>query len=315
MQQVLFRIPGLGVNITGYGVMLSAAFLAGLALACWRAKREKIDPDLIYDFSFWMLIGGLVGARLFFVIEYHDQFKSFWDVFKVWKGGIVFYGSVIGATTAFFLYRLRWRFPLGPVLDALAPSVALGIALGRLGCFLNGCCYGDQCDPAKIPWAVRFPAESPPWYDQLSRGQIIKPQGYPPWANYTLRDETGKVTKVVTASTRSLPVHPTQLYSAIDGLILLCLLSAYYPLRRRDGEVMALLMVTYPVSRFLIERLRNDEVAVFAGMTISQNMSILLFLCGLLYWYRLSRTPPVRYADTATIPERPEARRARVLSK
>src|SRR5258708_2681776 len=121
-----------------------------------------------------------------------SQMKTLWDVFKVWKGGIVFYGSVIGATAAFFLYRRLRPFPLGPVLDAIAPSVALGIALGRVGCFLNGCCYGDVCDPATVPWAVRFPAESPPWYDQLRRGEIIKPKGSPPWVDREIKDETGR---------------------------------------------------------------------------------------------------------------------------
>src|SRR5205823_8254718 len=97
----------------------------------------------------------------------------------------------------------------------------------------------------------------------------------------------------------SLPVHPTQLYSAIDGLVLLFLLSAYYPLRRRDGEVMALLMVTYPVTRFLVEYLRNDERVFFAGLTISQNLSVLVLFAGLLFWYRLSRLPVKVYAVEA----------------
>ena len=86
-------------------------------------------------------------------------------------------------------------------------------------------------------------------------------------------------------------LHPTQLYSTIDGLILLLLLSAYYPLRRRDGEVMGLLMITYPITRFLIEHLRNDEGVFFAGLTISQNISLALLAGGLLFWFRLWRSP------------------------
>jgi phosphatidylglycerol---prolipoprotein diacylglyceryl transferase len=315
MHQVLYTIPVINIPITGYGLMLSLAFLAGLQLACWRAQRVKLDPDLIYDLSFWMLIGGLIGARLFFVVEYHDHMRSVWDAFKVWKGGIVFYGSVIGATASFFMYWKLRPFPLRPVLDAIAPAVALGIALGLVGCFLNGCCYGDPCDSAKIPWAVRFPAESPPWYDQLRRGQLQQPKGTPGTAEYSLKDETGKVVKVVNAFTKSLPVHPTQIYSALDGLVLLCLLSAYYPLRRRDGEVMALLMVTYAIGRFLTERLRNDESAMFAGLTVSQLLSIVLFVCGLIYWYRLSRMPALRYADTTDVVERQPVSRPHVLSK
>src|SRR5262249_28718185 len=138
---------------------------------------------------------------------------------------------------------------------------------------LNGCCYGDLCD---LPVGVSFPVKSPPWNAQLALGLIAKDTS---WA---------------------LPVHPTQLYATIDGLILLALLTAFYPLRRRDGEVMALLMVTYPISRFLIEYLRNDEGAIFAGLTISQNISILLLIWGLLFWNSLTRLPPGRYADLAS---------------
>ena len=92
-------------------------------------------------------------------------------------------------------------------------------------------------------------------------------------------------------ATASLPVHPTQLYSAIDGLILLILLSAYYPLRRRDGEVMGLLMVAYPITRFLIEYLRNDEAVFVAGMTISQAISVGSSSGTVVYWAWLGTLP------------------------
>ncbi|HEV3162572.1 MAG TPA: prolipoprotein diacylglyceryl transferase [Isosphaeraceae bacterium] len=275
MRQVLFHIPYLNWPIFGYGVMLFIGFLGSMNLAGWRAKREKLDPEMIYDLALWVFVGGLLGARLFYVAQYWGvRVHTLWDVFKIWEGGIVFYGSVIGGTAAFFLYRALRPFPLGPVLDVIAPAIALGIALGRLGCFLNGCCYGDVCDPRQIPWAVSFPQESSPWRDHVEHGLISR------------------------SAPRSLPVHPTQIYSAIDGLVLLFLLNAYFPLRRRDGEVMALLMVTYPITRFLIEFLRNDEPAFFGGLTISQNISVALLACGLLYWWRLSRWPASMYADT-----------------
>jgi phosphatidylglycerol:prolipoprotein diacylglycerol transferase len=283
MWQILFRIPGPGstrIPIFGYGLMLFLSFLASMNLAAWRARREKINPEIIYDLAFWVFLGGLLGARAFYVWEYWGvRIHTFWDIFKLWEGGIVFYGSVLGATAGLFFYRAMRPFPLGPVLDSLAPAIALGIAIGRIGCFLNGCCYGDMCDAQKIPWAVTFPRESAPWVDQVKHGLIP-----------------------LTAS-RSLPVHPTQLYSALDGLILVVLLSAFYPLRKRDGEVMALLMMTYPVSRFLIERLRNDEPAAFAGLTISQNISILLLACGVVYWFSLQRRAASRYADTIAVLE------------
>jgi phosphatidylglycerol:prolipoprotein diacylglycerol transferase len=280
MRQILFRIPGVDVPIFGYGAMLFLAFVGSMNLAAWRARREKLDEAAVYDLALYIFLGGLIGARAFYVWQYWgERIRTVWDVFKIWEGGIVFYGSVMGGAAAFFLYWAWRRFPLRPMLDVVAPSMAVGIALGRLGCFLNGCCYGDRCD---LPWAVRFPASSPPWIDQVRHGLIPE------------------------SALASLAVHPTQLYSAFDGLILLLLLTAYFPIRRRDGEVMALLMVTYPVTRFLIEHLRNDEGVFFAGLTISQNLSIGIFLCGLLFWGWLWRQPVGRHVDTVVDPS-PEA--------
>jgi phosphatidylglycerol:prolipoprotein diacylglycerol transferase len=275
MRRVLFEVPGLGLKVFGFGAMIVMAVYAAVSLTAWRARREKLDPQAVYDLAVWLLLGGVIGARLFFVLQHRETIDSVWDVFKIWQGGIVFYGCILGGLIGSTLYWLRHPFPFRPMADAVAPALAIGLALGRIGCFLNGCCYGDTCDPVQIPWAGRFPAESPPWVDHVRQGLIA------PYA------------------TSSLPVHPTQLYSALDGLILLGLLSAFFPLRRKDGEVMALLMVTYPISRFLIEYLRDDEAVFFAGMTISQSISVLVFAAGLLVWAYLWRLPAGRYADTA----------------
>jgi phosphatidylglycerol:prolipoprotein diacylglycerol transferase len=277
MRQVLFTIPILGgIKVFGYGAMLFLAFLASTNLAAWRAKRERLDPELLYDLALWVFIGGLVGARLFYVIQYWgDRINSIGDIFRIWEGGIVLYGSIMGGTAAFFLYRLIRPFPLCPLLDVVAPSLALGVAIGRLGCFLNGCCYGDLCD---FPFGVAFPRDSPPWKAQVVLGMLDRNAAW------------------------SLPVHPTQLYSAFDALVLVFLTSAYYPIRRRDGEVMALLMVTYPISRFFVEYLRNDEGAYFAGLTISQTISIFVLFWGLCFWNYLRKQPAKRYADLAEAP-------------
>lgn len=259
MKPLLFRIPVLGIPIYGFGAMLIVAVSLGLLLAVWRSRREKLDPNLILDLSSWIIIGGLVGARLLYVMEYWGEtITNAREIMHVWEGGIAFYGSVIGAAAAFFLFRVFREFPVLATLDAIAPSIALGIAMGRIGCFLNGCCYGELCP---IPWlAVRFPKESPAWLAQRAQGLIARNA---PW---------------------SLPIHPTQLYSAVDGLIILMLLSAYYPIRRRDGEVIGLLMLTYPITRFMVDRLRDDETGLLFGMTSAQMISIMLLGLGLVYW-------------------------------
>ena len=274
MRQVLITLPIFGgVRLFGFGAMIVLAFIAATWLAAWRAKREKLDPEVILDMAFWVVFSGMVGARLFYCYEYWGQeINSVWDVLQYWKGGIVFYGGIVGGTIAFFVYRWYRPFPLRPYMDVMAPSIAIGTFFGRIGCFLNGCCYGDAC---QLPWAVSFPRWSPPWSHQEALKLIS-------------RD-----------SLWSLPVHPTQLYAAFDGLVILVLLSAYYPLRRRDGEVIGLLMVTYPITRFLVEMLRNDEGVFFAGMTISQNISVVLFVLGLAYWGWLLQKPVGLYRDRA----------------
>ncbi len=242
------------------------------SLAAWISRREKLNPDVIYDLAIFVFSGGIVGARSLYVVQnWGTQIQSVWDALKVWEGGIVLYGGVIGGAAAFFGYWRLSRFPLRPTLDAVAPALALGIALGRLGCFLHGCCFGTPCDH---PWAIAFPRRSPAWLAELAAGQI-GPE-----------------------AVASLPVHPTQLYSALDGLVLLLLLLTYYPLRRRDGEVMALLMVAYPITRSLIDQLRGDEPARYGGLTLAPFLSVALLSAGLVYWAWLSRQPADRCMAT-----------------
>jgi phosphatidylglycerol:prolipoprotein diacylglycerol transferase len=282
MRQVLFTIPIFGgLKVFGYGAMLVVAFVSSTWLACWRAKRERLDPEVIGDMSFWVFLFGLMGARIFYCAEYWgDEIKSLWDVVQYWKGGVVYYGGIVGGVAAFFVYRTLRPFPLRPYMDVLAPSIAVGTLFGRLGCFLNGCCFGDVC---RLPWAVSFPANSPPWVQHSKAGLISA------------------------GALKSLPVHPTQIYSAIDALVIFLLLTAYYPLRRRDGEVIGLLMLVYPISRFAIEYLRNDEGVFFGGMTISQTISVTLLLLSCGYWAWLSRLPRGLHRDLAAPSARPEA--------
>ena len=270
MRPILLVIPGLGLPVHSFSIMLVAATFAALYLTAWRARREGVDPDDVYGLATWLLTGGFVGARALFVLQHPESIRGIADVFKVWQGGIVFYGCIIGGLIGSVLYWFRNPFPFRAMADAVAPSLAIGIALGRVGCYLNGCCYGEACD---FPWSTTFAAGTLPWSHQVFHGLI------PPSAAH------------------SLPIHPTQLYAVFDGLILLGLLSAFYPFRRRDGEVMALLMVTYPISRFFIETLRDDEGVFLIGLTISQFISVVLFPCGLVAWAYLSSLPLGRFAD------------------
>src|SRR5262245_57486824 len=114
MKSILYTLPFFGgIKVFGYGVMLCIAFLASVNLCAWRARREKLNPDLFYDLALWIFVGGLLGARIFYVIQYWGvRIHSFWEVFKIWEGGIVLYGGIIGGTTAYFVYSYLRPFPI-----------------------------------------------------------------------------------------------------------------------------------------------------------------------------------------------------------
>jgi len=269
---------GQGVPVRGYGVMLLAAAAAGIWLSIVRGRRLGFDADTILSLGMEVFLWGIVGARLFYVIEYHDQFfgggRSWLDalraVLNVAAGGLVVFGSLPTAALAAWRFASRRGLSLPRLADCIAPGLLVGLALGRIGCFLNGCCYGGPCD---LPWAVRFPPESPPWLDQAARGLL-------PAA-------------AASGGAWSLPVHPAQLYAAIDALILAALAVCCTPLFRRDGAVFALVLTLHPISRLLLEAIRVDEQpALGTPFSISQLVSfVLLGLAGGLWWWLLRRPP------------------------
>jgi len=147
-----------------YGVLLAAGFFGGLWTASRRARRDQIHPDKIFDAGIWLMLGAIVGARTLYVVSYWDNlFKEpkfpsapWTEIFMVQRGGLVFYGGLIGAIASGILYAHRAKLPLWRFADIMAPSIALGYVPGRLGCLMNGCCYGR---PTDLPWAIRFPAD------------------------------------------------------------------------------------------------------------------------------------------------------------
>ena len=360
---IAFVLPAIsqseGLPIRGYGTMLLVAVIAGVALAVYRARRMGVDQEMVLSMAFWMFVSGIVGARAFYVIEYWSHFRDepnpLLAVVKINEGGLVVYGSLIGGGLAMVVFVRRHGLPFLALGDLIMPSLVLGQAIGRLGCFLNGCCFGGLC---LLPWAVTFPAgetddrDSPPHRQQIALGQVYgifvagngragEESGLAPvvaaveadspaaaqgltagqrivsingQATNTLGEAqnalvtgffAGKPLSLVTEAgtfslaplagmlERSRPVHPTQIYSAIDAGLLCLFLLAYYPYRRRDGELVALALTIHPSMRFLLEVIRTDESSVFGtGLSISQNVSLLLlaFACGL--WIYVIRYTP-----------------------
>jgi phosphatidylglycerol:prolipoprotein diacylglycerol transferase len=146
------------LTIHSYGVMLALGFFAGLWTATRRARLANVSPDTVADTTLWLMIGSIIGARFVYVTTYwKQQFadQPLREIFMVQHGGLVFYGGLLGAILACAIY-FRWKkLPIWKMADVFAPSIALGSVFGRIGCLLNGCCYGRACS---LPWQIHFPA-------------------------------------------------------------------------------------------------------------------------------------------------------------
>lgn len=154
MDNVAFTI--FGFQVYWYGITAAAGFILGFATASRRAPRAGIKSEKVFDLAPWLIVGAILGARALYVISYWDKEfagKSILHIFNM-RAGLVYYGGLIGASLAGIIFCRRQKLPLWRVGDVMAPSIALGHAFGRIGCFMTGCCYGTACD---LPWAVHFP--------------------------------------------------------------------------------------------------------------------------------------------------------------
>jgi phosphatidylglycerol:prolipoprotein diacylglycerol transferase len=195
VHHTLFTLPG-GFVIQSYGFCLAIAFLCGMLLARRRAKRVGADPQVILNVSLLAVVFGVGGARLLSVVHYWDRFAAkpnpLWAAIDLRQGGLEFLGGFIAATLAISAYLVMAKhrssrgkglrpFSICLYLDVLTPSLMCGLAITRIGCFLNGCCFGGVCvvpgtQEARYPWALRFPYGSPPYVRQWEEGAITAPE-------------------------------------------------------------------------------------------------------------------------------------------
>jgi phosphatidylglycerol:prolipoprotein diacylglycerol transferase len=271
---------------------------------------------LITNLALYCLVAGVIGARVFFVFHHFEQLQNPWSsMFAVWQGGLEFYGGVIFAIPVIVLYSRRHKLPIRQCLDIVAIALMLGLAFGRLGCFLNGCGFGK---PTERPWAIRFPYDSFAYFSQINANpERNRPEPrlklpHDEYSNYpningTLYPKSFEELteqqkfEVTEGKYRCLGIHPTQLYSSANAALVSLIL--YFFLRRsqkaagsgnakrlftRSGHTFALAFILYGVTRFLLEYLRDDNPfeyawwAVYKGGTVSQNMSIYLVILGVV---------------------------------
>jgi phosphatidylglycerol:prolipoprotein diacylglycerol transferase len=319
MYPELFEIPVIHVTVKSYGLMMVLGFLAAVTLIRYLSRSFTTDPQHITNAALYSLIAGVVGARVFFVIHYFDSFRD--DplaVFAIWRGGLELLGGVLLAVAVILLYIRYHKLPLRHYLDALAVGLMLALVFGRIGCFLNGCCYGK---PTELPWGVRFPYGSfacrsqvqadpergrsephlhlpPDYFGYFDDDGNYRP-GLKPWEALTPQQRE----QVTSGPYRCLPVHPTQLYtSASAGLLCLVLYGFWrrsrnaehagrYPFATKPGSVFAVMFIVYGVMRLLMELLRDDNPFEIGRLTISQLLGIGLVILGggLLVFLALAR--------------------------
>lgn len=246
------------LHLRSFGAAMAVAFLVGTWLGLREARRLGLDEDRFVNVILVTLVAAVIGARGLYVIEHLAEFRSEWgSVLALWQGGLTLYGGVVAGTAAGLVAAARFGLPRWLVADALTPSLALGTLFGRMGCWLNGCCYGH---PTTLPWGVRFPHDS---FAYLEFGDT--------------------------------PVHPSQLYNAGAGLLMFVVLWAVRKRVRTPGVLFWSFLLAFAIVRVPIDMTRaweTDAALLHAGpllVTESQLTSLALALFSILMLMRLRR--------------------------
>jgi phosphatidylglycerol:prolipoprotein diacylglycerol transferase len=232
-------------SVPAFGVMAVTGYLVGMFFITKEAKRKKIEPILLQSLTMWIIVGMLIGARIWYVLENWYQFSSdFLSIFILWEGGMVFYGGFIGGFLGGLLFVKIAKLKLYEVMDIVAPGIAIAIAIGRIGCFLNGCCYGKITDSCI---GITFPSRwlPPAYLDQVQKG-LISPEAQ-----------------------RSLPVIPSQLISALSLFIIFLMLWKIRKIKVFNGFLFTLFLGLYGLQRFIIDFSRQYSRNALILMIIS----------------------------------------------
>lgn len=277
------------VRVPSYGVMIMLGFIGCILVVYFRSRSYGSDPNVVIDIGIIAMLGGIIGSRLWHVVEYWNEsyaidpatgavrgtFEALIEAAQVQKGGLVFYGGFIGAALGIWAYLKIRKLPILFYLDIAAISVPLGQAFGRIGCFLNGCCWGVACPPDH-PLATAYNMNLSQY--ETANG-VLTPQ-------------------LIHAANN--PVIMSQFVESMLTMLTFLLLTVYYDkFARRRGETVALLFVFYGVNRFFNQFLRAD-VPVYGELSSSQWFSLMTFAFGLGLWIYF------RFVNKAVLPPRYE---------
>jgi phosphatidylglycerol:prolipoprotein diacylglycerol transferase len=269
MHPVLFDIKGF--KIYTYGPIMAIGFLAAFFLIYHIARRRQEDVEFYMDLYVWLILFGLLGAKILYnITEYHEFLAHPIQMMNCRNGGLVWYGGVILDTAFVVWYARRHEIPFLQVSDTLVAPLALGLAIGRWGCLMGGCCYGKPCS---LPWAIIYPAGANP--------------------------------------VAGMRVHPSPIYESIISLIICGIIYLAIRRQAKTGIATAIWFTLYPLARFLLEFLRGDEVRGFVyqgasfSISTSQFIGLIVMACaiGLMAWIHRHPAIPLVTFD-------PEAERA-----
>lgn len=250
MHPVLFEIPlGGGIKIHSYGLMMALGFLAAVGWIRYQSRREGLSVKRMTDLAFLLIVMAIVGSRvLFILVEWRYYLSDPLAIFRVWEGGLVFLGGLIACIVTAYYYVRKHGLSFWPVADVFMPGVALGHGIGRIGCFLAGCCHGRECDPHA-------------WY------AVVFPAG------------------IGTLAPEGIALYPTQLMEFGTEFLTFLFLAYKSQKKAFDGQILLLYLIIYSVFRIIHELFRGDleRGYVIEGIvSTSQFISFLLILFALI---------------------------------
>jgi phosphatidylglycerol:prolipoprotein diacylglycerol transferase len=251
MHPVLLQIGPL--EIRWYGVMIALACVIGLWLAGREAERKGINREIINNFFIYATISAIAGARLYYIVFAQPSmlWKNPLSTFAIWQGGLAIHGAILGGLVICVFYVWKHKMRLAKFLDTLTPSLILGQAIGRIGCFFNGDAYGY---PTRLPWGLVYSPESP-------AGQMFPGQ----------------------------PLHPTQLYEMVLNLIIFGILWKLRKKLNVNGHIFLLYVILYSAARIFIEHFRADKLTYFGNFSAAQTIGVIGIVLGISLMFLLKK--------------------------
>jgi len=229
------------ITLHTYGLFVAIGFFVGILVTIRLGKTEGFSAQQVMDMSFIILLSAIIGSRVMYVLINASYYtRQPLDMLKIWQGGLVFSGGIIGVVLTMIWYIKRHDLPLGKVADLWAPAIAIGQCIGRIGCFMAGCCYGK---PTDLKWGVTF-------------------------------------THTHALCPLNISLHPAQLYSSISGLIIFGVVMLLYSKRKFEGQIFLWFLILHSTARLALERFRGDDRGLLlnSNMSMTQFVAILILI-------------------------------------